>query len=259
MFTTQNFRIGIELEVSAKKRNLDFSKRRIVFNEYMGKSAGTKLFKVVRDGSVLNGLELVLKTPHTLKSIFIKKKTWESYLKKIAHVTTVNSSCGMHVHVSGLSKRGLMNLFKVVYKNAEFFAKVSGRVAPTYYKRADGTAILIPRYQTGYAQFVDTGSTLTSLIQGALIGENMKYYALAPRGKTVEFRFFSGTVSYKEFMTRMCLIRAILEYAEKDEEKVNFFDYLKIYKRYKSAADYCSYYLNKYPFSVLGPPPKIYL
>lgn len=224
---------GWELEVAVPERN-DISARSLLFKE--NKKLGGA-FQLKHDGSIVRnynrkvisypiGFELVTKpfywswwedNADTFDNIFtglIKNKV-------ISHQM---GTCGLHVHIAGLTVAQRMRFYKLLTLNPEFL-------------------ILTRRDKTGYC-YVNPKWSITN--------EDLRYYMENPGTMsryggciytvhgTMEVRIFRGTLNFHSFQASLQFVKSAVDYI-KGTSKLN-----------PTSEDYYEYYennlRNSYPY-----------
>lgn len=189
---------------------------------------GTQFVTFVPDGSLTYGIELKTSSPILFYDLL--KQPWDRLFKVInnfADISVDPITCGFHIHVENkLSAQALERLFRLIHENESFFKGLSNRgsfARQNYYKFAMNE---LPR-----------------LIDAAIQKEQYKYYALAPRGDTIEFRFFGPTKDETVFQSIIEVVQCMVEWSCSNSN--NFLAYL-FYSNYTLAKNYTSKFVDGY-------------
>lgn len=195
---------GIELEVSSKIARNDLAKDCLdVFDNF----SITK-----HDGSIPRGFEIVT-APATLENHYVE---WGKFFENISDLQSrglgVNTSCGLHIHVSrqALKKETLGKVIEFFYgKNAWNFISVIARrnLVGHRYARIDRNY--------GYNLAFETIDHVQAVVT--------RYSALNLRNRdTIEFRIFRSTLKKENLFGALEFCDAIINYCDNTElEAIN--------------------------------------
>lgn len=196
---------GFELEMEAEHCSLT-----------KGAELATNLFDSVcylkHDGSLSNGFEMV-SHPMTL-SYFRQNFPFDKLreLSKIGMRSAQTSSCGLHVHMNkgffAGRESALYRLLSLFYYNAEMWKAVAGRSNSTYANWSSNE----PAYMFDYTMRFSRRESIN----------NDRYVPvnLLP-SRTIELRFFKGTLRPETFLARIEAVHASAQYAVATQNNIN--------------------------------------
>lgn len=197
--------LGVELELEIN--NLSLFKEQVIYSisQELDKINARNLVYLKHDGSLKYGIEIVTQ-PMTLKFL-INRFNVKSLLDSLQKYFTVLSTCGMHIHVD--KKFIPIDIFiainQFLFNNRLLMFIFSGRGKYIDLNMQRNNFLVNNRYYSfRSASGIDTSRIL----------DRGKYFSLAYRENTAEFRFFASTLNYDIYMTNIMFIEAIIRYIE---------------------------------------------
>jgi hypothetical protein len=220
--------VGIELEFEGRQGN---TTALIKAKEILSKEI--KLVKhFCHDGSLYNGSECVF---HPATFMYLKsiKPQFKKAFEEIKSYLSIwdNGRCGLHTHHtrSYYSVTDIYKLIKFYSRYKEFFYVVGGK-SREYFDR--------------YASIpTNTLSEVTGYLGGgrALWDDSHHKGINLENRKTIELRFFRGTLNFESFWNSLIFSIALMDYIKKASinniSPIDFICFIKKNKEYKGAYD----------------------
>ncbi len=178
--------MGFELEV-------EYTKDRVDIESAIDTSIITKNFLLEEDGSLKNGVEIIshaLTYKEHMKRKHIYKEML-TYLRTNSFKSHDTKTCGFHVHISRAFIRGTY---------AEKF------MANFVFENKENLEIFARRGESTYALFKPYSSS-----------PDTRYRAVNISSKTIELRFFKGTLNYTTFMATIQFCRCLYLWSKTQE------------------------------------------
>lgn len=205
--------IGTELELVAKDKNK-------WLNDFANNSLN-KMFYLKNDTSIgEDGVEIVSQ-PMTIDKLIIYYKHLFKLINK--HNLTVNDNCGLHFHLDKeyLDYNIIRNIDYIINNHTNYFSKIVGRDYSNndYCSKAN-------------KQIYNWGNDLYG-----------KYTAVNLNSeKTVEIRVFAATNEYEDFINKIKIVFALVEYCKEYTfdhiNSMNVKDFQKEFETFKSTLDF---------------------
>lgn len=181
-----------------------------------GAELATSLFDPVcylkHDGSLSNGFEMV---SHPMSLSYFRQHFPSDKLRDLSKLgmrSAQTSSCGLHVHMNKGFFTGresaLYRLLSLFYYNAEMWKAVAGRSNSSYANWSSNE----PEYMFDY--------TMRFARREAIHNDRYVPVNLLP-SRTIELRFFKGTLRPETFMARIEAVHAAAQYAVATQNNIN--------------------------------------
>lgn len=199
---TDIYTVGLEIEVECPNRN----RKRISYELIKDYGQSERLFYIVHDGSLNNGLEVVtmpfkINRMTGAKNIIKELSPTLEYMNKKGNTFTANT-CGLHIHIGrdGLNKHTLPKLQYMFDLWWEDLLKFSGRPRESRYSQQLNAMI--------YKNKKDKLNCIHPMLYGSR-KEPSKYFCVNTlHTKTIEIRLWQGTQDKEqiEAMIEMTLL-----------------------------------------------------
>jgi hypothetical protein len=190
---------GVEIEL--ERKNIPVKKTRQKIVVHVTSKINTEKFRFIgkHDGSMMSGIEFV-SNPMSISAWTYNWRRIRKFFKVTSDLLSPSQTAGLHIHLAHNSLDGVPHIKRIiefVYKNADFFIKMSGRT---------------DQYRLNkYASFEMLSKIWLpedTLIERVLRtrDETYKYGAIRLTRNTLEFRFFCSTSNWEVFLGRLQVI-----------------------------------------------------
>lgn len=190
-FGTEGLKLGVELEIDSNNRNTSYQD----FTEKLS-FIGRERIYLKKDGSLSEvGVEIV---SHPMDIHEHKGYNWQEILnlsKEYGYKSHDTNNCGLHIHINKnyLTCSEQIRLGIFIALNKEFIEKIARRK------------------EERYAKFKEISGSL----KDANKNNSGRYEAVNWNNqKTIEFRFFKGTLKYSTFIASIEFIHSVIGFVK---------------------------------------------
>lgn len=200
---------GFELEMEAQGCSVE-SGAQLAVDTY-GESAYLKY-----DGSLNHGFEMVT---HPMSLEYINTKFDFDGIKKLANIgmrSARTNTCGLHVHINkGFFNNRATSMYRFMsmfYANSEVWRRIAGRSNSSYAQWDIGEGDRLLRYTK---TFGTGGNAYRDYNYDRYVAVNLQ------PSRTIELRFFKGTLRPETLKARLQAIHAVAEYSVITRNQIN--------------------------------------